>query len=105
MAGIDRSIGPRWEKMKIIVYVSSGCGRCPATIRMLRELLSERKVSYEDVVVERNISVDRDAKADLMMLNILSTPTVQSKDLVLLPDEATDRKKLRELIERAYSAG
>jgi len=91
--------------MKIIVYVSSGCTRCPATKRMLRELLSERKLSYEEVVVERNISLDRDAKADLMMLNILSTPAVQSQDIVLLPDEATDRNKLRALIERAYSAG
>lgn len=91
--------------MKITVYTSSGCKRCPATMRMLRELLSERNVSYEEVVVERNISLDRDAKADLMMLNILSTPAVQIEDAVLLPDEATDRDKLRELVERAYSAG
>jgi len=91
--------------VKIIVYVSSDCRRCPATKRMLKELLSERKLSYEEVVVERNISLDRDAKADLMMLNILSTPAVQSEDIVLLPDEATNRNKLRELIERAYSGG
>lgn len=91
--------------MKIIVYTSSGCRRCPVTLRMLRELLLERNVSYEKVVIERNVSVDRDAKADLMMLNILSTPAVQSEDMVLLPDEATDRSRLRQLIERAYSAG
>ncbi|RLE48460.1 MAG: hypothetical protein DRJ31_07220 [Candidatus Methanomethylicota archaeon] len=86
---------------KVELFKTPTCVKCPITKKLLAKILSEKGLSYEDYVVERDVTQDSDAMAELLMLNALTTPVVRFGDIVLYEEDAVKEDKLREVLRAA----
>ena len=86
--------------MKVELFKTPTCVKCPLTVELLKKILSEAGLRYEEVVVERDVTADSDAMAELLLLNALSTPVVRCGSEVLYEEDATSEEKLRELLRK-----
>jgi len=84
--------------VKIELFKSPTCVRCLGASALLRKVLAEKGVKYEDAVLERDIVKDSGAMADLLMLDLMSTPVIKYGERVLKDAETTDETRVRELL-------
>ncbi|RLE94515.1 MAG: hypothetical protein DRN04_02955 [Thermoprotei archaeon] len=88
------------KPLKIEFFKSKTCVVCPKVRELLKKILAEKGLRYEEVVIERDISEDPEALTDLLMLNALSVPVVKIKDTILYEQDAVKEDKLREAVEK-----
>ena len=86
--------------LKIEFFKSKTCVICPKVKKLLKKILAENGLRYEEIVIERDISEDPEALTDLLMLNALSVPVVKIKDIVLYEQDAVKEERLREAIKK-----
>jgi len=86
-------------KLKIEFFKSKTCVNCPKVKALLKKILAEKGIRYEEVVIERDIKEDPDALTDLLMLDALSVPVVKIGDRVLYENDALKEEKLREAVD------
>jgi glutaredoxin len=80
------------------LYTHEGCANCKKVKALLLKLLPEMGLNYESSVVELNID-NTDVLADLMMLNIEYTPTINIGNATITGDKILDDANLRRFIE------
>lgn len=80
------------------LYTHQGCANCKKVKELLMKLLPEMGLNYESSVVELDID-NTDVLADLMMLNIEYTPTINIGNATITGDEILDVANLRRFIE------
>jgi glutaredoxin-like YruB-family protein len=78
----------REDKMKkIIIYSSSSCTNCTAA----KEYIKEKGYDYE----EKNVSIDKQAKKELIDLGYMGVPVIMIDDQVVV---GFNKNKLDEIL-------
>jgi glutaredoxin len=80
------------------LYTHKGCANCKKVKAVLLKLLPEMGLNYESSVVERDID-NTDVLADLMILDIEYTPTINIGNATITGDEILDEANLRRFVE------
>ncbi len=88
---------------KIVLYKTPTCTRCPHAKKLIGKILKEYNHEYSEVVVERDVEQDTDARTDLIMEGFLSTPVVRVREILLGPDECIKEEILRTNIEKLFA--
>jgi hypothetical protein len=80
------------------LYTHDGCANCKKVKILLLKLLPEMGLNYESSVVELDID-NSDVLADIIMLNIEYTPTINIGNATITGDEILDEANLRRFVE------
>lgn len=86
---------------KVTLFKTPTCTKCQVVRSVLTKILREGGLRYEDYVIEKDVTEDSEAMAELLMLNTLSTPVVKYEDLVLRDNDAIEEGKLKMLLKAA----
>lgn len=85
---------------KIVLYKSSSCTRCPIAKFILSRVLTSKGLSYEDVVVERDVEKDPEAMAELLMLGAMQTPVLKAGNTVVKEEDALMEGVVKSAVEK-----
>ncbi|MCC6013718.1 MAG: hypothetical protein LM593_05060 [Candidatus Verstraetearchaeota archaeon] len=85
---------------KIILYKSPSCEKCAIAKFLLQRILTNKGLSYDEIVEEKDVKKDRDAMAELLMYGALNTPLIIIGDKILKDDDALKENILKEAIEK-----
>lgn len=81
--------------VEIEFFTKKDCPRCPLAKNVLKKVLKERGLKFEEVVKERDVEKDADAFVELLMLGSASTPTLKVGSTVLVGNDAIDEEKIK----------
>lgn len=80
------------------LYTHEGCANCKKVKAILMKLLPEMGLNYESSVVELDID-STDVLADLILLNIEYTPTINIGKATITGNKILDEANLRRFVE------
>ena len=83
---------------KITLYKTTTCEKCKIASFILGRTLESMGISYDSQVRERFVDTDTEAMADMMMLNSIDAPVLVIGETVLLIDDATNAKLIKEAL-------
>jgi glutaredoxin len=85
---------------KIILYKSPSCEKCSIAKFILQRILTNKGLSYDEIVEEKDVKKDRNAMAELLMYGALNTPLIIIGDKIFKDDNALKENLLKEAIEK-----
>jgi len=81
------------------LFKSPTCVRSPRTVEILREVLSEKSLRYEDVVVERDATKDDSTLEPLLAMDLMGTPVIRGGSKIVKDYETTNEVLVREFLK------
>ncbi|MCS7097795.1 MAG: hypothetical protein NZ922_02315 [Candidatus Methanomethyliaceae archaeon] len=84
---------------KIKLYKSSDCLKCSAAKFIIQRILISKGFSYNDFVEEKDVKMDRDAMADLLMYDTINIPLIIIGNRILKDEDVTKEQLIKEAIE------
>ena len=87
--------------MKLELFMSPTCHKCAMTAAILRKLLTERGLKYEEIVVELDVTNYPSALDRLSAMGIIGTPVLIAGEKLIKGHEAINETLLREFFAEA----
>jgi glutaredoxin len=91
----------RWPHLKLELFMSPTCHKCAMTAAILRKLLAEKGLRYEETVVELDIANYPSALDRLSALGIIGTPVVIAGGKIIKGYDSTNETLMREFLAEA----
>jgi glutaredoxin len=87
---------------KIILYKSPSCEKCSIAKFILQRILTNKGLSYDEIVEEKDVKKDRNAMAELLMYGALNTPLIIIGDKIFKDDDALKENLLNARGDKKY---
>jgi len=87
--------------LKLELFISSTCHKCAMTTAILKKLLAEKGLRYEEIVVELDVANYPSALDRLSTMGIMGTPVVIAGGKMIKGYEATNETLMREFFAEA----
>jgi glutaredoxin len=82
--------------LKLELFMSPTCHKCATTTAILRKLLAEKGLKYEEIIVELDVANNPSALDRLSTMGIIGTPVVIAGGKMIKGYEATNETLMRE---------